>query len=277
MPCTDPRNTGNVSSGTVISLRNRFLLAKVQLDHILNYRDPRHRLKCLATVPRDLSAAYNDIMDRIGKSRPGDQEVAMKILSWLFRAQRTLRMNELLEALAVEPGDRVLERQYMFQSQDVIECCKSLVVHDEATGLVRFAHYTVQEFIAGHIQDKLLQSLDLAKVCLTYLAFEEFNAPCSNQEAVDERVQNYEFSCYAAQYWGIHATGPAEEIVSVQETLICIFASEGSRNSTLQLESYANSNRCSISFTKGQTFLHVMAKVGLATICALALDGSLQG
>jgi hypothetical protein len=215
-------------------------------------------------------------MDRIEKSRPGDKEVTMKILSWLFRAQRTLHMNELLEALAVEPGDEVLERQYMFEPGDVIECCKSLVIHDEGSGLVHFAHYTVQEFIARHMQEKLLPSHDLAKVCLTYLAFGEFTTPCLDVEAVERRVRGHEFSCYAAQFWGNHIKGEPEEMLSIQEPLVHIFGSENRVASILELESYASSSWGSITFAKAQTFLHVMAKAGLVTVCRMAVDGSLQ-
>jgi hypothetical protein len=164
----------------------------------------------------------------------------------------------------------------MFQPVDVIECCKSLVIHDEASGLVRFAHYTVQEFIAQHIQTKLLLPLDLAKVCLTYLAFDEFNNICSDQKSVENRVQNYQFSCYAAQFWGIHTIGQGEEMFDIQQTLLRFLATESKVTSMLQLEAYADSNWGSISFTKGQTLLHIVAKAGLATIYALVFDGSLE-
>jgi len=79
----------------------------------------------------------------------------LKILSWLFRAQRVLRMDELLEALVVEEGDQGLEQDYMLDAAAVIECCKSLVLYEESSGLVRFAHETVQTFIARNIPNLL--------------------------------------------------------------------------------------------------------------------------
>ena len=106
-------------------------------------------MKALETAPRDMSSAYKDVMQRIEQSKPGDKVLAIKILSWLFYAFRPLLMDELLEALVVEDGDQDLQRDDMLQPTDVIECCKSLVVHEISTGLVRFPHYTVQEFIEG--------------------------------------------------------------------------------------------------------------------------------
>ena len=118
-------------------------------------------MKAFKTVPKDMFSAYNDVMQRIENSRRrNDKDLAMRILSWLFRAQRTLRMDELLEALAIGPtrmdcdendsddGDQDLIHENMLQPFQVIECCKSLVLYEESSGLVRFTHYTVQEFIA---------------------------------------------------------------------------------------------------------------------------------
>jgi hypothetical protein len=62
-------------------------------------------------------------------------------------------MEELLEALAVEDGDRSLDRDIMMEPSVVVECCKSLVIYDEETGLVRFAHETVQDFVSRNIAE----------------------------------------------------------------------------------------------------------------------------
>jgi hypothetical protein len=71
-------------------------------------------------------------------------------------------MSELQEALAVQPGDLELEKDYCIEPQDIIDCCQSLVIHDEPTGFVHFAHYTVQQFLASdmhHCFGRMLISL----------------------------------------------------------------------------------------------------------------------
>ena len=47
--------------------------------------------------------------------------------------------------------------------------------------------------------------------------------------------------------------------------------SEKTKNSILQIESYCNSTWNNISFTKGQTLLHIIAEKGLETVCGLIL------
>ena len=71
-------------------------------------------MKGLATVPKDLNSAYDDVMSRIEKSWQGERELAKTVLSWVFRAQRMLTMRELLEVMAVEKGEDLMPK-YMFK------------------------------------------------------------------------------------------------------------------------------------------------------------------
>src|SRR5271154_624078 len=103
-----------------------------------------------------MSSAYSDIIQRIETSRPGDKELAMRIFSWICRAFRTLSMEELLEALVVEELEQDLTLDEGLQDKlapsDVIDCCKSLVIYEKSSGLVRFTHFTVQEYIESKAQ-----------------------------------------------------------------------------------------------------------------------------
>jgi hypothetical protein len=121
-------------------------------------------MKALKTVPNDMSSAYKNVMHRIEKSRSGnDTELALRILSYLFHAQRTLHIDELLEALAISPqadgsddencdGEHEIVANNMLEPAQVVECCQGLVLYEECSGLVRFAHFTVQEFINRNLQ-----------------------------------------------------------------------------------------------------------------------------
>ena len=129
----------------------RFLLAKLQLEYVLGFREPAKRMKAFNALPNDLFEAYDTAIERIRASRRGDEELAMKIFSWLSRAKRNLTMSELLEALVVEdaePDDDIASiLENMLTPADIIECCKSLIIHDDQSGVVRFTHYTVQDFM----------------------------------------------------------------------------------------------------------------------------------
>jgi ankyrin repeat protein len=268
---------------------SRFLLAKFQLDHVLSYLEPNKRKKALKTVPKDIFTAYHEVIERIENSYGGhNQELASKIFSWLFYARRPLLMNELLHALAVdsegsnsdseeeEDGDDDNESQKcknddnLLQPEQVIEVCRGLVVYDESSGLVRFVHYTVQEFIAQHLK-QWLQTSYLAKTCVDYLA--SFHEPCSSLESIKSRSEKYKFSRYAAGFWGVHAR-EAEDQEVVQRAVLEFLSSDGRMNSMVQLGSmYQTFNYWT---DLHPTILQIIAKNGLAATCRLLLSERLN-
>jgi hypothetical protein len=97
-------------------------------------------MKALETVPRTMPAAYEDVLKRIEQSGSDDMNLAIKILSWLFYTKKPLSMDALRQALVVNENDE-LRRDYMLDPEDIIDCCKSLVVHETSSGFVRFTHY----------------------------------------------------------------------------------------------------------------------------------------
>lgn len=211
-------------------------------------------------------------MQRIEKS---DMDLALKVFSWLLRAQRVLRMDELLEVLVVEEGDTHLEREGMLRPSEVVECCKSLVLYEECSGLVRFTHETVQDFIANNVQQSLLSTVDLAKTCLTYLGFDDLKEHCPNASDFDKRLQEHTFLHYASRYWDVHVR-EAEENSDVQSYVSALLSTEPRRNSITQLETYSHSNWLSTEFAKNQTLLHVAAEKGFASLCRTTLAQELR-
>jgi len=244
-------------------------LLKFQLDHIFSYRNPRDRIVAVNTAPKVLSAAYDNSFHRIA---PVDKALVVKILSWILRAPRPLRIDELCEALTVQKYDTNLERESMPAPSEVIECSQSLIVH-ESSGNVRFAHFTVEQFVAG-LGRELPPPSHLAETCLTYLSFDVFETgPCHDTESLVYRLENYKFSGYAALYWGYHCRGEPERAPTIRDAIIKLLASENKRNSISQIEAYLslkdqNMESFGASFPQGDSILHLLAKNGLAIICA---------
>ena len=237
------------------------------MDYIFNV-SRRKQLKALETVPKDLPSAYKDVLLRIEASGPNEREIANRTLLWLFCSRRPLTMPELCEALGVEDDDRTLERQDLPTSSEVIESCQSLVMYDETKKLVRFTHYTVQEFIAKHVQWSFSQKGYLAKTCLTYLLFDDFSTSYSNLD-LGGRSRDYKFSLYASQYWGIH-TRDAETCQDVQDLVHKLLYSS-SFHSMQVLGEIARRGYVSSNSSAGESILHISAKYDLATISGLIL------
>jgi hypothetical protein len=92
----------------------------------------------------------------------------LRILNWLFHVKRPLTMAEPLEALSVREYDTDLQEEYFADPRDIIDCCQSLIVCDEATDVVQFTHYTCVLYC--------FTQADLAKTCVSYLNFEIFGS-----------------------------------------------------------------------------------------------------
>jgi hypothetical protein len=291
-----------------MQLKYRFLLAKLQLDHVLSPRDPRLQIKAFKTIPKTLDSAYSEVMERIEKSRSGDKALALKIFSWLYHAKRNLSMDELLEALAMcsdayddqtedgfnsddtnsvesQMSDSVevcaggsaseLNNQKM-KPGDVVECCKSLVIH-ESNGLVRFSHETVRLFIGKNLKQQLLRQICLAKTCLAYLELPEFHEPCVDMNSLERRMQNFKLCGYAALYWRSHITKEEENSYDTQFLIFEALESQGKRDAKVQLEMYTSSPWLGMESVAHKSLLHVLASKGLPILCRFLLDVNPDG
>lgn len=244
------------------------------MEHVLQFREPKKRLIAIDTVPSNMSSAYGDIIKRIETSRPGDKELATRIFSWICRSMRPLSMEELLEALVVEELEADLTLEGVLQDKlspaDVIECCKSLVIHEKSSGLVRFTHFTVQEYIESNAQEILPMETHLAKTCLAYLAFPEFDELKSRSE-LRHLLSKYRFGRYVGMFWDDHTRGEAESSLDVQRAFVYVFGRQRKAASVLQL------GRLRYWKTPPEyPILLTICRYGLATICHVALNGGLK-
>lgn len=91
---------------------------------------------------------------------------------------------------------------YLVKGTCTIEICERLVVHGAIDDLIRFTHYSVQEFLQINEYLGLLSVVDLTKICLPYLTFNVFeNGPRDGQgESYNPEIV-YAFSNHAATVW----------------------------------------------------------------------------
>jgi len=207
--------------------------------------------------------AYEEILNRIKKTENRTSIAAIRILTWIFYAARPLRIEELSEALCFEVGSTSIDPTRNLSYVDVVEICQSLVVHEEFSGVVRFVHTTVQEFLRERHKP---QVVDLAETCISYLQCGVFDESCNKQSSFKCRVQKYNFFIYAAQFWGLHTRGEPEEMPHIQVAVFQLLESKSRRDSISEMDAAGK------EYVKDQTLLHMVAKDGLATICNAHLD-----
>ena len=153
--------------------------------------------KAIRDLPKSLLETYERAICRIMKA--GKVQLAEKVFRCVAATKRPLRLEELREALAVEPGqtsrrqDRAINDIF-----GLLPSCGNLVVIDEEDLLVRFAHFSIKQFFLSFSNPPSLVNfrfnplqLDnhLGKVCVTYLNFNDFNTQVKKSQRSLPRLE----------------------------------------------------------------------------------------
>ncbi|KND88668.1 Ankyrin-2 [Tolypocladium ophioglossoides CBS 100239] len=184
-----------------------FLLAVLQctrLTHICRASELRRALKIL---PSRLEGAYEGSMQRIGLEPCERKSIAMATLSWLYHSKRQPSAMELLQALAIDPTEPILDFEDIMSRKVVLDVCAGLVVFDAESNALRFTHYSVHEFFETTWQHWFPQArLGITRTCLAYLSSAKQICDASMaSDSIKSLVSSYPFLKYAAQHWGSHA------------------------------------------------------------------------
>jgi hypothetical protein len=112
----------------------------------------------------------------------------------------------------------------MPDEEGILKWCSSLVRRTPDGNRLELAHFTIEEFLLAidgngpnnpyrrYRISPTKQDLSLAKLCLTYLEFEDFdNNEWSGKDELNEFIKEYSFYQYATQYWYEHALAHHED------------------------------------------------------------------
>lgn len=161
--------------------------------------------KAIKDFPKSLNTVYADILKRISRQSDTDSTSAHDILKWLFYAVDDFSADTILEALRhtaslKESGNSKPKARTVRNAQNI--CC-GLVTHDEKTGVLRFSHATVKEYLerlngatsclhGGHEF--------MSDICLRILAAsgDRVGGECADDTSIQA------FISYASRNWGNH-------------------------------------------------------------------------
>ncbi|OCH90532.1 hypothetical protein OBBRIDRAFT_592935 [Obba rivulosa] len=169
--------------------------------------------RTLNSLPKSLDETYQRMLEHIDES---NWECAHRILQCLAVSARPLLIGEIAEVLAVDFDDATIPRlKDEWRSQDpithILSICSTLVTVDMDAGEVRFAHFSVQEYLTSerlaseeknsikrfYVHDELAHVV-LVQACLSTLLQ-------LDGDTVQNTVWSYPLACYAAEHWVHHA------------------------------------------------------------------------
>ncbi|KAK6957593.1 hypothetical protein Daesc_000380 [Daldinia eschscholtzii] len=129
------------------------------------------------SLPDGLDQAYGRLLDRIKIGPPqGLRNVVRTILQWIACAQRPLREEEILQALALDPGKCDFTRGRR-EFRDIFKACGPVI--EAQSGSIRFVHFSAKEYFlheqSGGFLNLAEAHLNAALLCTTYLSFQSLN------------------------------------------------------------------------------------------------------
>jgi len=163
-------------------------------------------------LPRDLSETYFRILERIDRMDIEDNRVIVqRVLRWTTWAKSGISLQEVQEAVAVNPGDNNLAKDTVPKASDILDLCSSLVRWNPAEEKLELAHATVKEFLSTipsssefyfYRVDENSDKVDLAVTSLTYLCFDDWGLQETREAAEEGRIH---FLRHASWYWDDYA------------------------------------------------------------------------
>lgn len=177
------------------------------LDQIGTLRNDRAIKAALVSLPRTLEGTYERILCQIPAE---DKEMAKGVLRWLVYNWCPMTIDQILEGIAVEIGETAIDPENRGNfPEDILDICRGLTAMDDESRKLRLAHFTVKEYLisAGISQGPVADyhmppgtsNAELAKVCLTYLMFDDFGVgACSTIEELEYRRKQHLLYGYAA-------------------------------------------------------------------------------
>lgn len=213
----DPSLREHIMSRLIHDADGMFRWVACQLDHLCELTNDAARRRALKSLPRGLTSTYERILDRVNESNEDGRILVQRTLRWLTGTSEPLSNEALCEVVTIKQDDVRLDRDSIPDEDDILRLCSSLVRRSPYTNVIEIAHFTVKEFLqeidpvktpqfAQYRLDIDTAAIEMAKTCLTYLCFDDFqNGYVESREALLERREAYKFRKHAITQWFVYA------------------------------------------------------------------------
>ena len=177
-------------------MADRFLWVHFQLRTICAQKSDANIIIALDNLPRDLPQTYERILS--GNTETDDIDICKRIFLWVATAKRPLTLDELREAIGIEPLQQNWDSsRFVNDMSRAITCCGSLIFVEEEHQAVHFTHYSVKQYLLSKAIGARSYYMDLERcnaevgtVCLTYLNFGIFSRQVARVTGKGQRMSN---------------------------------------------------------------------------------------
>ena len=158
--------------------------------------------EALKKLPTGIYATYDEIIQQLCTQYPENIGEIKTILRWLIGSITPITLDQLAEAVSIRPRDKRLERDGIANDVlDLVACCGSLAtlysidmednhvddLRGSGTILIKLSHASVEDYFmssnlkvgpsSSFFMDLPSVHLEIAKTCLQYIGFQDFQKP----------------------------------------------------------------------------------------------------
>ncbi|OWT42403.1 nacht and ankyrin domain protein [Pochonia chlamydosporia 170] len=205
-----------IESRLVDQADGMFRWVACQLDALEKCLDYRTLQIALNSLPKTLDDTYSRILHGIPSEY---KQNAVRILQFLTYSERPLRIEEVVDAIAVDTeGEQYFNPKHRMPDPREVACyCSSLVVvaskqghsgdDDDKPMELQLAHFSVKEYLTSGRHDKDIGQIfrdevaeaSIATVCIAYLLHLDQDIP------IRQIREAFPLAEYSARYWMSHA------------------------------------------------------------------------
>ena len=190
----------------------RFLYARLALDRLSRAKTSKQAKALLHELPVDLATLYKNMLQDV----PNDERpMVRRVLIWLANSARPLTVEEMADAIALNPdGHRVNPEDQLIDPDEIIWTCSNFLQvvqspdsRDSSQKVIKAIHMSFIEFLKSeHLinQSSRFQWSDgdriLAECCISYLLHVNQESSTPSENLADSPIFTY-----AAEFWPYHA------------------------------------------------------------------------
>lgn len=200
-----------------------FLLTKLHMDSLDEQGTLGGIKSALEMLPETVHSAFETSIRKIkmngeSETKRFDLGLAKHVLSWVVVAADPLNATQIRHSFAIRHSTKTLNIDFLPQEAELTSVCAGLVTMDPKTKVLSLVHESVLDYLWSHDIVPKSSDMDVAKMCLRYLLFEE------PEQDTERPLLNY-----AARYWLKHFCLGEQHIDDEAENLAMKFLSDSEK------------------------------------------------
>lgn len=166
-------------------------------------------------LPEGLDAAYGLVLDRFRDLGSDLKDRCFKILFWVCTAYRPISIHEVVDGVALEPGQITLSRKTRIQNlnRDILDICAP-IIEEPKSGILGLVHFSAKEYLlhqqSGPFVEVAQAHFSIAFSCIANLTSASSLVPRYSHGMTDADLETivvqggYGLEQYGQQYWAQH-------------------------------------------------------------------------